>query len=139
MRSLLQEYDTLLDQHSYSFMYHTTTPGDQGDGGEGSTAAVAGDLLLLDNLAVSHRAVPSAHDPDAGLRILHRTTAAGKLPLDPPPESGLPPFLCAPPPSRWQLRCCPESVICTFDSPHAAVWPLAVVGPSSCHRAPCLM
>jgi taurine dioxygenase len=52
------------------------------------------DLLLLDNLAVAHRAAPGAHDaaPEAGLRVLHRTTVRGVTPVDPPPASGLPTF-----------------------------------------------
>ena len=52
-----------------------------------------GDVLLLDNLAVAHRATPEAHDPAGALRVLHRTTLAGHVPLDPPPHAGLPPFL----------------------------------------------
>ena len=36
----------------------------------------AGDLVIIDNFAVGHRAAPEAHMPVAqqGLRILHRTT-----------------------------------------------------------------
>jgi alpha-ketoglutarate-dependent taurine dioxygenase len=33
-----------------------------------------GDVVIVDNLAVAHRAAPGAHTLDAGLRILHRTT-----------------------------------------------------------------
>lgn len=52
-----------------------------------------GDLVLLDNLAVAHRATRSAHDSNNGVRILHRTTVRGVKKLDPPIDSGLPPFL----------------------------------------------
>ena len=58
-----------------------------------STVGGAGDLLLLDNLAVAHRSPAEAHDPANGLRIIHRTTVAGTTDIDPPPASGLPPFL----------------------------------------------
>ena len=77
----MTEYNALLDKHSMLYKYRTDS------GGE------AGDVLLIDNLAVAHRAEPSAHDPSADLRILHRTTVAGRAPLDPPPSAGLPPFL----------------------------------------------
>ncbi|CAK0835099.1 unnamed protein product, partial [Prorocentrum cordatum] len=52
-----------------------------------------GDLLILDNLAVAHRASQSAHSTAGGTRILHRTTVAGVRPVDAGPSSGLPPFL----------------------------------------------
>jgi len=52
-----------------------------------------GDLVILDNLAVAHRAAESAHSVEHGLRILHRTTVHGVSQLDVPMESGLPPFL----------------------------------------------
>eukprot|EP00746_Dinoflagellata_sp_MGD_P134425 gnl/MRDRNA2_/MRDRNA2_68264_c0_seq1.p1 gnl/MRDRNA2_/MRDRNA2_68264_c0~~gnl/MRDRNA2_/MRDRNA2_68264_c0_seq1.p1 ORF type:complete len:369 (+),score=47.41 gnl/MRDRNA2_/MRDRNA2_68264_c0_seq1:114-1220(+) len=52
-----------------------------------------GDLVVLDNLAVAHRAMPSSHEKCNGLRILHRTTVRGMANLDPPAQSGLPPFL----------------------------------------------
>eukprot|EP00013_Stygamoeba_regulata_P024050 CAMPEP_0177656756 /NCGR_PEP_ID=MMETSP0447-20121125/15765_1 /TAXON_ID=0 /ORGANISM="Stygamoeba regulata, Strain BSH-02190019" /LENGTH=359 /DNA_ID=CAMNT_0019160953 /DNA_START=249 /DNA_END=1328 /DNA_ORIENTATION=+ len=50
----------------------------------------AGDLVMIDNLAISHRAAPQAHMSTAvqGLRILHRTTVAGMMNFDP---VGLPP------------------------------------------------
>ena len=51
------------------------------------------DIVVADNLAVAHRAASSAHDPAAGLRVLHRTTVRGTTKLDPPASSGLPPFL----------------------------------------------
>eukprot|EP00933_Yihiella_yeosuensis_P066413 TRINITY_DN7067_c0_g1_i1.p1 TRINITY_DN7067_c0_g1~~TRINITY_DN7067_c0_g1_i1.p1 ORF type:complete len:406 (+),score=64.86 TRINITY_DN7067_c0_g1_i1:126-1343(+) len=52
-----------------------------------------GDLVILDNLAVSHRATASAHDANNGLRIVDRITVAGAVDLDLPSASGLPPFL----------------------------------------------
>lgn len=42
-----------------------------------------GDLIVIDNLAVAHRAAPGAHNPASGLRILHRVTGKGSGPLDP--------------------------------------------------------
>lgn len=33
-----------------------------------------GDVVIIDNIAVAHRAAPGAHVKDSGLRILHRTT-----------------------------------------------------------------
>ena len=52
-----------------------------------------GDLVMIDNLAVGHKAAPSAHLPVAtqGLRILHRTTVKATRDLTPP--HGLPQFV----------------------------------------------
>jgi len=54
-----------------------------------------GDMVIIDNLAVAHRASPEAHFEagEQGLRVLHRTTIAGMVPLDPPEKFGLPAFL----------------------------------------------
>ena len=51
-----------------------------------------GDFLVLDNLAVGHRASTNAHTPASvqGLRILHRTTVAGMINFDPPDAFGVP-------------------------------------------------
>lgn len=49
-----------------------------------------GDVIIIDNLAVAHKATPGAHKASTGLRILHRTTVKGMLPLDPPTELGFP-------------------------------------------------
>jgi hypothetical protein len=42
-------------------------------------SARPGDLVIVDNFAVGHRAAPEAHMPatQQGLRILHRTTVKG--------------------------------------------------------------
>ena len=49
-----------------------------------------GDIVIIDNLAVAHKAQPGAHDLASGLRILHRTTITSKIPFDPPAALGLP-------------------------------------------------
>ena len=54
-----------------------------------------GDCIIIDNLAIAHRASKQAHT-DAntqGLRILHRTTVAGMIDFDPPAKFGLPPMI----------------------------------------------
>ena len=81
-RELLGTIDALLSrpEHRTTWTYRASR-----DGG--------GDLLVVDNLATAHRAASGAHDPHAGLRILHRTTVEGTAALDPPPTSGLPPFV----------------------------------------------
>ena len=45
----------------------------------------AGDLLLVDNLAVAHLAAPATQAPpeEGGLRVLHRVVVAGVEPLTP--------------------------------------------------------
>jgi len=52
-----------------------------------------GDFIIIDNLAVAHRASPEAHmAPDkVGLRIMHRTTIAAMQNFI--PKFGLPPFM----------------------------------------------
>lgn len=52
-----------------------------------------GDMVMIDNLAISHRASPEAHDSTfrQGLRILHRSTVKGMIQFAPP--FGLPPVL----------------------------------------------
>jgi taurine dioxygenase len=49
-----------------------------------------GDFIVIDNLAVGHKAAPEAHKSakDQGLRIMHRTTVAATQPLK--PKYGLP-------------------------------------------------
>jgi len=49
-----------------------------------------GDVVVIDNLAVAHKAMPGAHKASSGLRILHRTTCAGLGPFDPAPELKFP-------------------------------------------------
>lgn len=49
-----------------------------------------GDVVVIDNLAVAHKAAPGAHVASSGLRILHRTTCKGTAPLDPEPSLRLP-------------------------------------------------
>lgn len=49
-----------------------------------------GDVIVIDNLAVAHKAMPGAHTQKAGLRILHRTTGKGLQPLDPHPDLKFP-------------------------------------------------
>jgi len=71
MTALFNAYNTLLQEHCISFKYQS------------------GDLVIIDNLAVAHRASPSAHRRSSGLRILHRTTIKGMINHDPLPETGL--------------------------------------------------
>ena len=49
-----------------------------------------GDVVVIDNLAVAHKAAPAAHacPTKQGLRILHRTTVRGTQNLDPGPDFG---------------------------------------------------
>ena len=49
-----------------------------------------GDVVIIDNLAVAHKAAPGAHTLESGLRILHRTTILSARPHDPPAELGMP-------------------------------------------------
>ena len=49
-----------------------------------------GDVIVIDNLAVAHKASPGAHTMKSGLRILHRTTILSARPHDPPPDLNLP-------------------------------------------------
>lgn len=49
-----------------------------------------GDVIIIDNIAVAHKAMPGAHKLSSGLRILHRTTVKAMEPLDPPAELGFP-------------------------------------------------
>ena len=41
----------------------------------------AGSLLMLDNLALAHKASPGTQNDDGDVRILRRVTLAGKRPL----------------------------------------------------------
>lgn len=79
MTALFNEYNELLNNSSC----------------RGRHAYEEGDMVLIDNLAVAHRAAPEAHMPvsQQGLRILHRTTVAGVVALDPPPQFRLPPTM----------------------------------------------
>lgn len=72
-----------------------------------------GDVVIIDNLAVAHKAAPGAHIPDVGLRILHRTTILSERPHDPPPALGLPHTL-------------PTTSACPFES--GATWCEGYVG-----------
>jgi len=49
-----------------------------------------GDVIIIDNLAVAHKASLGAHQMASGLRILHRTTCAATDPLDPSPQLQFP-------------------------------------------------
>jgi len=49
-----------------------------------------GDLIIIDNLAVAHKAARGAHTTESGLRILHRTTCKGSISLDPNPDLQFP-------------------------------------------------
>ena len=49
-----------------------------------------GDLVLIDNWAVAHKAREGSFDSTRGLRVLHRTTVKGKHSLAPSPSFGLP-------------------------------------------------
>ena len=49
-----------------------------------------GDVVVIDNLAVAHKAAPGAHDPSSGLRVLHRTTVLAARAHDPPAHLKLP-------------------------------------------------
>ena len=49
-----------------------------------------GDVIIIDNLAVAHKAAPGAHTLQSGLRILHRTTILSSHAHDPSPDLGLP-------------------------------------------------
>lgn len=49
-----------------------------------------GDVIVIDNLAVAHKAAPGAHTASSGLRILHRTTVQGAGPLDADPALEFP-------------------------------------------------
>lgn len=64
----------------------------------------AGDVLVMDNLAVAHRAAPSAFQASGGLRILNRTTLSGDWPLVPRPELGIPAILDTAGPSPFGAR-----------------------------------
>lgn len=61
-----------------------------------------GDVVVIDNLAVAHKAMPGAHKASSGLRILHRTTCEGLGPLDPAPELGFPISLDTSRPCPWK-------------------------------------
>lgn len=63
-----------------------------------------GDVMVVDNLAVAHKAAPSSFNLHNGLRILHRTTVAGDWPLAPQPELRLPPLLDTAGPSPFGTR-----------------------------------
>jgi len=72
-----------------------------------------GDVVIIDNLAVAHKAAPGAHDLKSGLRILHRTTILSERPHDPPAELRIPHTL-------------PTDEDCPFEP--GAVWEEGYVG-----------
>merc|ERR1719282_330369 len=74
MNELFQELTDLFDKDDISYAHNWQE----------------GDAIIIDNLAVAHKAMPGAHKADSGLRILHRTTCLGVEPLDPSPELSLP-------------------------------------------------
>jgi len=63
-----------------------------------------GDVIVIDNLAVAHKAVASAFELQNGLRIMHRTTIAGDWPLVPPPQLRIPSLLDTAGPSPFGSR-----------------------------------
>mmetsp|Transcript_57766 Transcript_57766/g.162947 ORF Transcript_57766/g.162947 Transcript_57766/m.162947 type:complete len:506 (-) Transcript_57766:237-1754(-) len=63
-----------------------------------------GDVIVIDNLAVAHKAAANAFKMQNGLRILHRTTIAGDWPLVPPPDLRIPPLLDTAGPSPFGSR-----------------------------------
>jgi len=80
MKRLFNEYNDLLNaglEHGYAQAYEY----DQGD------------CIVIDNLAIAHRAAPEAHKSakEQGLRIVHRTTV--QAPMDFEPSFGLPQYL----------------------------------------------
>jgi len=86
LREFMGGLDALLSRREHRTVYtYSAAAGDM------SAVTGTGDMVLVDNLAVAHRATPQAHSPEAGLRILQRTTMGARV-LDPPPSSGLPPF-----------------------------------------------
>jgi len=74
MTQLFNTYNDLLNDDAHRIVY----------------AYQPGDMVMIDNLAVAHRANPSAHAASSGLRILHRTTVKSTYNHDPLPETGLP-------------------------------------------------
>ena len=70
-------------------------------------------MIIIDNLAVAHKAAPGAHTLASGLRILHRTTILSDRPHDPP--------------SHLRLPCeLPTTQACPFES--GATWKEGYVG-----------
>ena len=76
MTQLFNRYNDLMNEPAHSTEHHY----------------VPGDCVIIDNLAIAHRASLQAHScpTKQGLRILHRTTVQGMLSFDPQPEFGLP-------------------------------------------------
>eukprot|EP00435_Cladocopium_sp_Y103_P004501 s2046_g1.t1 len=72
--SVMSRYDALLNRPEVRFQHRYE----------------AGDLLLVDNLAVAHRADAAAADARGALRLLHRSTVRGVRNLH---AEGLPSFL----------------------------------------------
>lgn len=64
----------------------------------------AGDVLVLDNLAVAHKVDRSAFSLDGGLRTLNRTTLSGDWPLVPQANLGIPTILDTAVPSPFGSR-----------------------------------
>ena len=52
-----------------------------------------GDLVMVDNWAVAHKAFPGSFDPSRGVRVVHRTTIKSPRTLVPPAEWRLPTML----------------------------------------------
>mmetsp|Transcript_34593 Transcript_34593/g.67727 ORF Transcript_34593/g.67727 Transcript_34593/m.67727 type:complete len:360 (+) Transcript_34593:153-1232(+) len=80
MQTVFNRYNDLLnagEKDGYTLAYHYEE----------------GDMVVIDNLAIAHRAAPEAHQSteQQGLRILHRTTVKGMINFTPP--FGLPPVL----------------------------------------------
>merc|ERR1712037_1041049 len=64
----------------------------------------AGDVLVIDNLAVAHKATASAFKLSNGLQILNRTTVSGDWPLVPRTNLGIPTILDTAGPSPFGSR-----------------------------------
>lgn len=75
MTRLFRRYNDLMNDPSHSADHHYH----------------AGDCVVIDNLAIAHRASSEAHacPTKQGLRILHRTTVQGMVDFDPPHSFGL--------------------------------------------------
>jgi taurine dioxygenase len=74
MDELFSDFSRLLDREDISYSHKWQE----------------GDVIVIDNLAVAHKAMPGAHQASSGLRILHRTTCKGMFPFDPCPTLNLP-------------------------------------------------
>lgn len=84
MSALFHRYNNLMNDPAFSSDHHYQE----------------GDIVIIDNLAVAHRATVEAHScpTKQGLRILHRTTVKGMINFDASSDFGMP---CN---EKWQGR-----------------------------------